>query len=89
MNQYVPDCISPPGETLLEVLVIRGIRQIELAECIGKPPAMINEIIQGIAPITPEIAFQLERVLNIPARFWNSRERRYQRFLNDKKEKTP
>ncbi len=77
-NQYNPDYVSPPGETLEEVLEERGMSQAELAERTGRPKKTINEIINAKAAITPETALQLERVLGIPASFWNNRERRYQ-----------
>jgi plasmid maintenance system antidote protein VapI len=47
----------------------------------GRPLKTINEIIQGKAAITPETALQLERVLGIPASFWNNRERYYRESL--------
>jgi len=76
-NQYCPDEVSPPGETLLEVLEERGITQAELAERTGRPRKTINEIIKGKAAITPETALQLERVLGVAASFWNARETRF------------
>ena len=52
-NQYVPDVVSPPGETLLEILEDRGMSQAELAERTGRPKKTINEIIKGKAALTP------------------------------------
>lgn len=80
-NQYTPLHVSPPGETLEEVLEERGMTQAELAERMGRPKKTISEIINGKAAITPETALQLERVLGIPARFWNNREREYREAL--------
>lgn len=80
-NQYTPDYVSPPGETLQEILEERGMSQAELAERTGRPKKTINEIINGKAAITPETALQLERVLGIPASFWNHRERQYREAL--------
>lgn len=80
-NQYTPDFVSPPGETLEETLAARGMSQAQLAERTGRPKKTINEIIQGKAAITPETALQLERVLGVPAGFWNKRERQYREFL--------
>lgn len=85
-NQYAPDFVSPPGETLEETLEAIGMSQAELAERTGRPKKTINEIIQGKAAITPETALQLERVLGVPARFWNERERQYREFLAQQKE---
>ncbi len=80
-NQYKPDYVSPPGETLEEILEERGMTQAELAERTGRPKKTINEIINGKTAITPETALQLERVLGVPASFWNNRERDYQEAL--------
>lgn len=80
-NQYTPDYVSPPGETLEEVLEERGMTQAELALRMGRPKKTISEIINGKAAITPETALQLERVLGIRASFWNNRERHYQEAL--------
>jgi len=85
-NQYMPDYVSPPGETLLEVLEERGMSQAELVERTGRPKKTISEIINGKAAITPDTALQLERVLGIPSRFWNERERNYQDSLARQRE---
>lgn len=80
-NEYQPEYSSPPGETLLETLENLGMSQAELALRTGRPRKTINEIIQGKAAITPETALQLERVLGIPASFWNRREQQYRELL--------
>ncbi len=85
-NQYTPDSVSAPGETLLEVLTTRAMSQAGLAERTGRPTKTINEIIKGKAAITPETALQLELVLGIPAAFWISREQQYRESLARKKE---
>lgn len=80
-TEYRPDYVSPPGETLLEALEERGMTQAQLAERAGRPKKTINEIVKGKAAITPDTAIQLERVLGIPASFWNRREQQYREFL--------
>ncbi len=80
-NQYHPDYVSAPGETLEEMLEERGITEAELAERTGIATKIINEIINGKTAITPEIALHLELVFGVPASFWNNREHRYQEFL--------
>ncbi|WP_029633902.1 MULTISPECIES: helix-turn-helix transcriptional regulator [Nostocales] len=86
-NQYTPDYVSAPRETLQEILEERGMSEAELAELTGRPKKTINEIINVKAAITSETALQLERVFNIPASFWNNRERRYREFLAQQEEK--
>jgi HTH-type transcriptional regulator / antitoxin HigA len=85
-NQYFPDTVSVPGETLEEVLESRGMSQAELAERTGRPKKTINEIVKGKAAITPETALQFERVLGIPAAFWIAREQNYREALARAKE---
>ncbi|MGA3117287.1 MAG: ImmA/IrrE family metallo-endopeptidase [Syntrophobacteraceae bacterium] len=85
-NQYAPDYVSPPGETLSETLEIRGMSQAELAERTGRAKKTINEIVKGKARITPRIALELEHVLSVAASFWNARESQYQDYLARKEE---
>jgi len=73
--------LSPPGDTLLETIESLAISQTELAKRMNCPLKLVCEIIKGEAPITPEIALQLESVLNVPATFWLERERRYRMSL--------
>lgn len=68
----------PPGETLRETLESIGMTQTELAKRSGHPKKTINEIIAGKTTITADTALQLERVLRVPASFWNSPEKTYQ-----------
>ncbi|MFZ2447499.1 MAG: helix-turn-helix domain-containing protein [Syntrophobacteraceae bacterium] len=86
LNQYAPDYVSPPGETLSEILEDRGMSQADLADRTGRAKKTINEIIKGKAPITPKIALELENVLGVPAGFWNSRESQYREYLARKDE---
>jgi addiction module HigA family antidote len=79
-NQYFPDYITPPGETLLETLEALGMTQVELAERTGRPTKTISEIINAKTAITTETALQFEKVLGVPARFWINLERNYQEW---------
>ncbi|NJM09939.1 MAG: helix-turn-helix domain-containing protein [Bdellovibrionaceae bacterium] len=85
-SSYKPDLVSPPGETLFDVLEERGMSQAELAERTGRPLKTINEIVKGKTALTPDTAIQLERVLRIAAEFWNQREANYRAFLARSKE---
>ena len=81
-----PNYAIPPGETLRETLETIGMTQAELADRTGRPKKTINEIITGKAAITAETALQLERVLGVPASFWNNLERNYRETLARLKE---
>jgi HTH-type transcriptional regulator/antitoxin HigA len=80
-NEYHPDSVSSPGETLLETIETIGMSQAELAMRMGRPGKTINEIIHKKAIITAETALQLEQVLHIPASFWLKREQQYRESL--------
>jgi HTH-type transcriptional regulator/antitoxin HigA len=80
-NNFKPNYAVPPGKTLRETLESLGMTQAELAKRTGRPKKTINEIIKGKAIITPDTAIQLERVVGVPASFWNNLERNYQETL--------
>jgi addiction module HigA family antidote len=77
----IPDWISPPGETILDVLEERGWTQADLAERMGYTRKHINLLIKGAAGITEEAALKLERVLGSNAGFWLNREAQYREIL--------
>ncbi len=85
-TQFSPDFISPPGETLQDLLDERSMTQAELAERMGRPVKTVNEIVKGKAAITPETSLQLERVLAVPSSFWLIREQKYRERLARAKE---
>lgn len=80
-NTFKTDYASPPGETLAETLEAIGLTQTELARRMGRPIKTINEIIQGKAALTADTALELERVLGVPASFWNGLESNYREHL--------
>jgi HTH-type transcriptional regulator/antitoxin HigA len=85
-HTYRPDTVSPPGETLQDLLDERGLTQVDLADRTGLSVKTINEIIKGKAVISHETALAFERVFGIPANFWNRREQNYREYLLDLQE---
>jgi HTH-type transcriptional regulator/antitoxin HigA len=77
----MPNYSVPPGETLKETIEAMGMTQADLAQRTARPKKTINELIKGKSTITPDTAIQLERVLGVPATFWNNLERNYQETL--------
>jgi len=80
-NQYDPDFVSPPGETLGEIMNARGVSKAQLAERMGCSGKKVTGIIKGEAPITSRMAIELERLLGVSSGFWRNRERHYREFL--------
>ena len=71
MNERLwPDVAIHPGEHLAEDLEARGMTQRELARRMGRPPQVINAIVQGQKRITAETALGRERALGTPAHIW-------------------
>lgn len=70
--------IFPPGEFLREELEARGWSQTEMAEIIGRPVRLINELIAGKKAITPETAIQLGDSLGTGPELWMNLESQYQ-----------
>lgn len=69
---------TPPGATIKEQLDDRGMTQKEFAKRMGMSEKHISKLVNGDVHLTPETAEKLERVLGIPARFWNKLEAIYQ-----------
>lgn len=65
-----PAEVFPPGEFLREELDGRGWTQADFAEILGRPPRLVNEIIQGKRRITPETANRLAAALGTSPEFW-------------------
>ena len=76
--KYLPDYAVPPGETLRDTIQAMGMSQADLSRRTGLSAKHINQIVQGTAPISPDTALALERVVGVPARFWNALEGNYQ-----------
>ncbi len=86
-NEYRPDLVLPPGDTLLETIEAMGMTQAQLALRMGVTEKHINEIIKGKASLTEDTALKLERVLGINASFWRNLEHMYRRYLAETKER--
>lgn len=78
---FEPDWLSPPGDTIADVLEECGWSQAEFAQRIGYTTKHVNQLIRGKAPINEDTALRLERVLGSSARFWLQRETEYREAL--------
>lgn len=81
LSTFSPDWISPPGDTILDLLEEHGWKQSELAIRAGYTTKHISLLINGKAPINEETALKLERVVGGNARFWLTREAQYRELL--------
>jgi addiction module HigA family antidote len=86
-NQFDPDYVVHPGEILAETLQARGIEKSELALRSGLTAKHISQIIHSKAPITPETAVRLERILDVKAVLWLKLDADYRLFMQKQQEK--
>jgi HTH-type transcriptional regulator/antitoxin HigA len=68
----------PPGEVIKEELDARGWSQVELAEILGRPARLVNELLAGKRAITPETAKGLAAAFGTSAEFWMNLESHWQ-----------
>ena len=73
--------ISPPGETIEDVLEERGWSRKDFATRLGCSQKHVSELLRGTAPIHAEMAAQLSHVLGSTPDFWLRREAGYRAEL--------
>lgn len=71
----------PPGATVKEQLLNRGMSQKEFALRMDMSEKHISKFLNGDVILTTDMASRLEMVLGIPARFWNNLESIYREKL--------
>lgn len=67
----------PPGATIKEQLVTRGMSQKEFAQRMGMSEKHISNLINGKVEITTSMSIHLESVLGLPSSFWQRLEASY------------
>lgn len=77
MSDRVPAEAFPPGEYLKDEMEERGWTQEEFAAIIGRPPAVINQIISGKRGVSPETAREIGAALGTSAMYWMNLESAY------------
>jgi addiction module HigA family antidote len=76
MNNH-PVTVTPPGETLREMLHARGLHAEAFALATGIPHEDILSILAGKTAIRPEHAERFEHILNVSSDFWLRRQNEY------------
>ena len=76
-DAFEPDWVSPPGDTMRDLIDDRNLTIAEFARQIGHTPEEATCLLQGQMSLTTETAQKLEVVLGSSARFWLTRESQY------------
>ena len=74
---FQPNWVSPPGDTINDLLRERGIGLAEFADRMGQTLERASELLQGRATITLGVARRLESILGGSVEFWMSRDFQY------------
>lgn len=82
-NQYRPESVSHPGNTLNEKIKEMGMDIKSFSILSGISEASLEKVIEGDLGITIEIANKIENVTHIPARFWIMRQKIYDDSLKN------
>jgi len=78
-NEFQPDWVSAPGETIADLLEERNLPTGEFARRMGQTPAQAHDLLVGREPITNTMALKLQEVLGASAAFWINRESQYRK----------
>jgi len=80
INEYYPEEVFHPCETLNEKLNEMGMSRKEFALRTGKPEKTIIDVLKGKSSITVEMAILFENITKIPAKFWINKQARYNEY---------
>lgn len=83
MKERRPAESFPPGDFIKDELDERGWTQDDLAEIMGRPLPLVNQLVTGKRGITPETAKGLGEAFDTGAQFWLNLQSAYQLFRND------
>ena len=82
------NAVIPPGLLIQDEIDARDMSRRDLADAMNLPIDEVRDLIQGDAPLTPAIAAELERTLEMPAHIWIGLEDDYRKGL-DRMEREP
>ncbi|GAA6142320.1 helix-turn-helix domain-containing protein [Hydrogenophaga sp. 5NK40-0174] len=75
--EFEPDWVSPPGDTIVDLLEERDWTQQQLADRLGYSVKHVNQLIKAKVPLTEDAAIRLQRVFGSTVGFWLTREAQY------------
>ena len=84
-TEIYSDLAIPPGEYLEEVIGELKITKKELAQRMNCPASKLNAVFKGKKAITPDMAFQFEKIFGVPAHVWIGLESEYRLTLAHQK----
>jgi HTH-type transcriptional regulator / antitoxin HigA len=80
-QQFSPDWISAPSETIADLIEEQQWDQVDLADRLGYSSEQLTQLLSGQMPIAQETALRLENTLGSSSSFWLNREAQYRAKL--------
>jgi HTH-type transcriptional regulator/antitoxin HigA len=80
-DDFTPDWVSPPGETIVDIICERSLYLHELALNLRLSREELARLLSGALSITPILAYRLSEHVGSTQEFWIQREVDYQKGL--------
>jgi len=80
-NAFKPIWASPPGDTIAELLLNKGLSNKQLADSIDFSEEKVDKLLEGRISITQKIAEKLELSLGSTKSYWMRRDSQYKEDL--------
>lgn len=78
---FRPDWVSPPCDTLNEVLEEHHIGKAQFASTMDMSEEEVDRLLTSDIEIDEDIAYKLESIFGVPSGFWLRREEHYRQEL--------
>ena len=76
-DDFKPDWVSPPGDTIKEILREKKISIARFAFLIGQTETFTKNLIKGDIAIDKELSQKLSKTLGSTSKFWLKRDEQY------------
>ncbi|EPN9381213.1 ImmA/IrrE family metallo-endopeptidase [Cronobacter malonaticus] len=80
-RDFQPDWVSPPGDTIIDLMDEHGLSDEELSKKIGLPLTRGQQLLQGKIHLNESLASKLENLFNVSSDFWMKRENAYRQQI--------
>jgi HTH-type transcriptional regulator/antitoxin HigA len=80
-NTFKPNWVSPPGQTIVDIMRWKGISSEELSKALSMNTKAFQTLLEGNSRITGAIADKISKLLGGPVDFWLTRDEQYNHDL--------
>ncbi len=80
-DNFEPDWVSPPGDTVRDLLEERALLLSDLALSLKLSIEEVSGLLSGTLPLSETIAINLEGLFSVSRQFWITREQHYRESL--------